>query len=109
MPIDSWFIHSGQVQRSTQTTDAYNNAKLTYANQGDPIPGRLVEKQQRIWSDERKESVVVSVYLWLTSPNADLLERDRLIVDSSTFTVTSRLIRNRRTGHHISMDLERIE
>jgi hypothetical protein len=106
--LDSWLSSDVTIQRATETLDAYGNAALTWATV-DTGPGRLVEKRQRIWSDERKESLVVTSPLLLVGPGLDVLERDRAIVDSATFTITALLVRKARATHHLSLAVERVE
>lgn len=107
MGLDSWLSQNGQIQRGTETLDAYGNASLSYYDV-DYVPGRFVEKRQRIWSDERAESIVVTNYLWLMPAGRDVQVRDRLIVDDVTYTITGILARNTRATHHLSLTLERV-
>ncbi len=108
MALDAWLSSSVTIQRPSETTDAYGNATRAYATV-DSGYGRLVEKRQRIWSDERAESLVVTTPLLLVPPDMDVLERDRAIVDGVTFVITSLLVRNARAAHHKSMAVERVE
>ncbi len=98
--------HTAQVQRATENLDPYGNAARSWYDV-DSVPARLVIKQQRIWNDERAESVAVTYYLLLLPTSADVMERDRVVVDSVTFDVVAILPRNAgRTGHHKSLSLE---
>lgn|GEM_PF-2433081 len=105
MGLDSWLGQDAQVQRTTQRLDPYGNAVLDWADV-DSVPCRLVEKRERVWSSERAESLVATVYLLLVPASADVQERDRVIVDSTTYTVTAVLARNARATHHKSLTLE---
>ncbi len=108
MALDSWLSQTGQVQRRPEVLDAYGNDASNYEDVGEVLPGRLVEKRQRVWSDERKEALVVTSYLWLTPASSDVRERDRIVVDGTIYTITGRLIRSARALHHLSLTLERV-
>ncbi len=105
MGLDSLLIHQATVQRSTAVLDAYGNASLTWYDY-DSVPCRLVEKRERIWSNERAESVVVTRYLLLVPAGTEVQERDRVQVDGVTYTVGAVLTRNTRATHHKSLSLE---
>lgn len=110
MALDAWLTEDWQIQRnSAQTLDAYGNAKSDWY---DVVltPGRLVEKRQRIWSDERQESLVVTSYLLLLPAGTDAQERDRgvRVATGETYTVTGILARHARAAHHLSLTVERV-
>lgn len=107
MALDAWLSQDVQIQRGTTNQDAYNNAALSWYDVA-LVPGRLVEKRQRIWNDERAESAVVTNYLLLVPASADVQERDRAQVGDTTYTVTGILTRGARAAHHLSLTLERV-
>jgi hypothetical protein len=105
MSLSAHLIHQAVIERGTEHLDAY----------GDNVPEwgtvwygrcRLVEKQERVWNDVRAESAVVTRYLLLLPVTADVDERDRVTVNDVVYTVTARLTRNTRVGHHFSVDLQ---
>ena len=105
MSLDSHLIHTADLQRGTEHADPYGNATRTWYDVAS-VPCRLVEKRERVWSDERAEALVVTAYLLLVPADTDVAERDRVIVDSTTFTITAVLARNARAAHHKSLSLE---
>ncbi len=76
---------------------------------------RLVEKQQRVYTDDRSEYAVITVYKLFLPALANVEERDviRLIkidnqVLENAFTVKSILRRRSKSVKFISIDLERV-
>jgi len=107
MGLDAWLASDVTIQRGTQTLDPYGNASLSWYDVGQ-APGRLVEKRERVWSNERAEAAVVTAYLLLVPAGTDVAERDRVQVDGVTYTVAALLARNARAAHHLSLTLERV-
>lgn len=110
MALDAWLSEDWQFQRNSSVNeDAYGNAKSDWYDVA-TVPGRLVEKRQHIWSDERKESLVVSNMLLLVPASADAQERDRAVrvADGETYTVTGILMRRARAAYHLSLSVERV-
>lgn len=107
MALDSWLSSNVQIQRGIETADAYGNASLSWYDVA-LVPGRLVEKRQRVWSDERVESLVVTNFLLLVPAGTDVVERDRVSIDSVAYVVSSLLARNARAAHHLSLQLDRV-
>ena len=107
MGLDSHLIHTATVQRATQTADPYGNGRLSWYDVA-VTPCRLVEKAERIWTDERAEWAVHTVYLLLVPAGCEVAERDRVEVDSVTYSVTACLNRSSRFVHHKSLALERV-
>ncbi len=107
MGLDSWLSDDVTIQRGTQTLDAYGNASLSWYDVAH-VPGRLVTKRSRVWSDERAEALLVTTYLLLLPAGTDVQERDRVDVEGTTYTVAALLPRNGRAAHHLSLTLERV-
>lgn len=117
MPIESHFIHTCTIQRATETLDAYQNKRETWATVASNVPCRLVEKQQRLVNSERVESTVVTTHLLLIGSGANVLERDRVsqvrledgTVVNMTFVVKSLVMRRAYALNHKSAALSVIE
>ncbi len=113
MAIGDHFIHQCTIDRPDETLDAYGNADPVYRQIASGVACRLVEKDERVWSTELQESMVVTKYLLLLGAGVDVSERDRVAVNDGvstrTFTIAARLKRNARGPHHISARLEIVE
>mgnify|MGYP000321372952 CR=1 FL=1 len=102
MALTDHFIHRCTIQRATMTLDEYNNAKPAWANVATAVACRLVEKEERRFTNERAEDAISTKYKLMLAANADVLERDRVIVEGRTFTVEALLRRNARAAHHVT-------
>ena len=116
MAIDSHFIHKCTIQRLVGTLDEYGNASDEHYVVDADVPCRLVEKTQRAVTEERAELVVVTSYVLLLGPDADVVERDQVTVfvldgeeyDTRVFTVKAVLKRRARGLRHYSVALEAV-
>lgn len=102
MTLTDHFIHRCTIQRATITLDAYNNAIPTWSDMATNVVCRLVEKEERRITDERAEDTISTKYKLMLAANANVLERDRVIVEGRTFTVEALLRRNARAAHHVT-------
>lgn len=107
MGLDAWLASDVTIQRGTQTLDPYGNASLSWYDVG-LVPGRLVEKRERVWSNERAEATVATAYLLLLPAGTDVAERDRVEVGGTVYIVAAVLARNGREAKHISLAVERV-
>jgi|CXWL01.1.fsa_nt_gi hypothetical protein len=117
MSLDTLLIHTCSIRNAAPGgLDAHNNEAPAF----DPlIRGtrcRLVEKRERIWSDERGENTVKTVYLLIVGAGADLREHAEVtevtLEDASVmagmFVVTEILTRRRMVAHHKTAMLEKV-
>lgn len=107
MGLDSWLSSDVGIQRGTQTLDAYGNAVLDWYDVA-LVPGRLVEKRERVWVSERAEAMVVTNYLLLVPAGTDVQERDRVMIGDVAYVVMALLERNARAAHHLSLTLDKV-
>ena len=117
MSIDAHLIHSCTILRETITgEDKLGNADTSESTAATGVACRLVEKSKRIWSDEKQESMVLTVYKLLVGPGTNLQARDvisNVVLEDGTtvsgrFEVVSLLARRGRSLKHNSADLERV-
>lgn len=118
MSFDSQLIHTCTIKPTASgTTNVYNNVTPAF---GTPVTGvkcRLVESREKVWSDERQESVVQSIYKLFTRADVSSLSEKAEISSvtledgttvTDTFVVTELFVRRGRNGHHKMATLERI-
>lgn len=117
MSLDSLLIHTCTIENpGAGSTNVYNNKVPSY---GTPVTGvrcRLIEDRERVWSDERQESTIRSVFKLMVMGNVTINERAKVssitLEDESTvsdtFVVTEVLHRRGRNSHHQTAMLERI-
>ena len=117
MSFDAMLIHTCTIEpASSGTVNAYNNPAKAY---GTPVTGvrcRLVEDRERVWSDERQESVIQSVYQLMVMSATVIGERDKVslvtLEDGTTisdaFVVTELFVRRGRNTRHKTAMLERV-
>lgn len=117
MSLDSHLIHTCTIKPAAAgTANVYNNAAKAF---GTPVTGvrcRLVEAREKVWSNERQESVIQSVYKLLVDRTATIGEKSEIslvtLEDGSTisdvFVVTELLVHRSRNTHHKTAVLERI-
>lgn len=117
MSISAHLIHSCTILRKTTTgEDVLGNATEGESTAATGVACRLVEKTKRVWSDEKQESMVLTVYKLLTGPGTDLQNRDvvtNVVLEDGTtrserFVVKSLLARRGRSLKHNSAELETI-
>lgn len=117
MSFDDHLIHTCTIKPpATGTANVYNNPSKTF---GTPVTGvkcRLVETREKVWNDERQESVIQTVYMILVKADVTLSERAEIplvtledgTAINDTFRVTEVLQRHGRNRHHKTAMLERI-
>lgn len=117
MSLDSHLIHTCTIKPAASgTANVYNNPAKAF---GTPVTGvrcRLVESREKVWSDERQESVVQSVYKLLVDRATVISEKSEIslvtLEDATTisdvFVVTELLVHRSRAAHHKTAMLERI-
>jgi hypothetical protein len=117
MSFDSLLIHTCTIEPAAGgTVNVYNNPAKAF---GTPVTGvrcRLVESRERVWSDERQESAIQSVYKLMLSFDAVISEKSRIplvtLEDGTAindrFVVTELFVRRGRNSRHKLATLERI-
>lgn len=117
MSFDNHLIHTCTIENPTSgSVNVYNNAAQAYSAPVTGVRCRLVEARERVWSDERQESVVQSVYKLFVNASVVIQERAKIslvtLEDGTTindkFNVTELLPRRGRNSHHKMATLERI-
>jgi hypothetical protein len=117
MSMDSHLIHRCTIQRpEKQDPDAYNNEPVVYHDWEIDVPCRLVIREQRQYSSELAQAIVVTTYQLFLSSSSDVAEGDRiadLVYEDGTevgeaFTVRGIYRRRTRVVRHITLKLERI-
>jgi len=116
--FDSQLIHTCTIKPAAAgSVNVYNNASQAF---GTPVTGvrcRLVEARERVWSAERQESMIQSVYKLLTHANVTALSERAQISSvtledgttiTDTFVVSELYVRRGRNGHHKMATLERV-
>lgn len=110
MAIGDHFIHRCTIERDTETAlSAYGNAAEAWVTVQADAPCRLVEKDERVRTDEIAESLVRTKYLLLMGAGTDLRERDRVTIGARVFSISAVMSRNARGPHHVSARLEIVE
>jgi hypothetical protein len=116
MSLDSLLIHTCEIVRDVQTgEDALGNPVSQKTEAVYSGNCRLVESQERVWSDELRTASKVMSYKLLLPCGADLRERDRVqevvLEDGSMienyFVIKSVLARRSLHLNHLSVELER--
>ncbi len=118
MSFDSQLIHTCTIKPTASgTANVYNNVPKSF---GTPVTGvkcRLVETREKVWSDDKQESVIQSVYMLLVNANVSALsERAEISLVmledgttlSDTFEVSEMYVRRGRNSRHKSAVLKRI-
>ncbi|NUQ86379.1 MAG: hypothetical protein HUU11_16865 [Anaerolineales bacterium] len=118
MSFDNQLIHTCTIKPAAAgSVNVYNNAAKAF---GTPVTGvrcRLVESRERVWSTERQEGVIQSVYKLFTKADvSSLTEKAEIslvtLEDGTTlsdiFRVTELFVRRGRNSHHKMATLERI-
>lgn len=116
MSIESLMIHTCSIVRDLPSgEDALGNPIKQISIAVYSGICRLVERQERVWSDERGTAAKVTSYKLLIPCGASVQERDRIervtLEDGSTlesyFAAKSALVRRSNRASHLSIDLER--
>lgn len=115
MSFDSQLIHTCTIENAVSgAVDAHNNATPLWDAPITDVRCRLIESRERVLSDERQESAIVTTYKLLVNASVDLQDRARVTkvtVDgveiADVFTVTEVLLRNGRNSRHKMAMLER--
>lgn len=116
MSLDDHLIHTCTIENPAGGGDnAYNNAVPAYDRPLELVRCRLIETRERLWRDERQESVIQSFYRLMVRADVVLMERARITLvtvdgesSSDVYLVTEVLVRRGRNNHHKSAVLERI-
>lgn len=117
MSIEGHFIHTCSIERDSGSGEDVHGGKTESWSAGSRtgVPFRLVEKRERLHSDDRAAALVVTVYKGLFGHDADIEEKDRLTsvtledgtVLGETFYVEELLVRRARAARHKTVILER--
>ena len=118
MSVDSQLIHTCTIKPTASgTANVYNNVPKSF---GTPVTGvrcRLVETREKVWSDEKQENVIQSVYMLLVKADVSALSEKAEISlvtleDGTTITdkfeVTELYVRRGRNSRHKTAMLKRI-
>lgn len=110
--------HTCTILRATTTTNSINETVETYAAEEAEVRCRYVEKQARVFSDERGEWISVPVKLLLFQAGKDVRTKDRftdvVLEDGTevagTFIVDGDLLKRhgRTSAHHVSVRLRQL-
>lgn len=117
MSFDDSLIHTCTIKPAANgSVNVYNNASKAF---GTPVTGvrcRLVETRERVWSDEKQESMIQSVYKLLVNANVTALtekaEISSVTLEDGTtitdvFVVDELFVRRGRNSHHKMATLTR--
>lgn len=116
MSLESLMIHTCVIVRDSRTgEDPLGNPVKQSSAAVYSGMCRLVEKQERVWSDERGTASKVTTYTLLIPCGVAIQERDRIteidLEDGSKlvdfFAVKAALVRRTRSASHLSVSLER--
>lgn len=117
MSLDSHMIHTCVIMRDSATSEdpLGNPVKSTSIEIYSGIC-RLVEKEERVWDDERGSASKVTTYKLLIPCGVEIQERDRIkeiaLEDGNKledfFAVKSAIVRRSRAASHLSINLERV-
>ncbi len=116
MSLDRLMIHTCVIVRDSQTgEDPLGNPVKQRTETVYSGICRLVEKQERVWSDELGTASKVTTYTLLIPGGVVIQERDRIkeivLEDGSkledSFAVKAALVRRKRNASHLSISLER--
>lgn len=110
-------VHQCTVQRSTETQTSTGSIERAWAGVDD-VNCRFVQKQERD-ADEPQAFVTWQGDLVLMNSGEDVRIEDRLVdivwrsdgsgVDAGPFSIEAVLERNTRQGHHLSLQVERVD
>lgn len=116
MPLDSWLAHTCKVERSFNTTDAYQLTQENFAVVVEFQRCRLVAQSRRRTQADMIEGMIVSGWALLLPIGADVKMGDRISnvifedgsVDAGPFVILSVLPRRSFSHAHTSAQLQRI-
>lgn len=110
-------IHQCTIQRTTPVQSSSGEPLDSWATVG-TVDCRYVRKKQRV-AQESIGFMTLLEDILLMNDSEDVIEEDRIInivkksdgssVDSGPFTIEALLQRNTSDGHHLSLQLERVE
>lgn len=110
-------IHTCTIENpAAGSTNVYGNKVPAFTTPVTGVRCRLVEDRERVWSDERQEGTIQSVYKLMVRGDVTINERAKIslvtLEDASTvsdtFVVTEVLHRRGRNSHHKTAVLERV-
>lgn len=116
MSIESLMIHACTIVRDSGTDeDPLGNPVRPIVTTVYSGMCRLVERAERLWSDERTQAGKVTTYKLLVPAGVMFQERDRvseIVLEDgakleNAFTVKTGITRRTRMASHLSIDLER--
>ena len=102
MGIADHFLDSVTVWRATTKNDPLGMPTASW----DPwvtVPGRLTQKDRRVWDSASQQSLVVGDYLLLLPEGTDVTARDEVEVDGIRYKIEGLLERRAFSGHHLSL------
>lgn len=118
MSFDSHLIHTCTIKPTAAgSVNVYNNASKAFGTPVTDVRCRLVETREKVWSDEKQENVIQSVYMLLVKADVTALSEKAEIslvtlqdgtTLTDTFVVTEMLLRHGRNKHHKTAMLQRI-
>lgn len=116
MSFENFLIHTCVIENiSPGALDVHGNEKKDYMPEIN-ARCRLVEDRERVWSDERSESVIQSIYKLFLISDVDISERARIsritledgVAINDRFVVTELYVRRGRNARHKMATLERV-
>jgi hypothetical protein len=118
MSIASFFIHSVDIRRFSETSeDAHGLGVDSGSLVGEGVPCRKVTQKEKVHRDEDGVSTVVTVEKFLLPAGTDVQARDQLegltLEDGSSVSGTFEVVdppttKRARAEHHVSVEVERV-
>jgi hypothetical protein len=117
MSFDNLLIHTCTIEPAVSgSVNVYNNPAKAFGVAVTGVRCRLVEARERVWNDERQESVIQSIYKLMVGHETVIGERDRISLVtledgsavSDVFVVTELFVRRGRNARHKMATLERV-
>ncbi len=123
MSVGAHLIHTCDLKRATAPNqDGYQANRKTYTTTEAGVACRLTEKTQRVMDTATGEAAIVTTYLMLFVPTADVRVADQVTNitdqrgdvetvasgDAAIFRISALLKRRGRSVRHLSAQLERV-
>ncbi len=110
MSFDDSLIHTCTIKPAAAgSVNVYNNAPKAFGTPVTNVKCRLVETRERVWSDEKQEAMIQSVYKLFTHADVTALtekaEISSVTLEDGTtitdvFVVDDLFVRRGRNSHH---------
>lgn len=116
MGIDAYLIHTCKTQRPRIVQDEYNHNVEALDDWLLDQPCRLIIRTQRVALSELAEKPILTTYMLLLPPYADVAQGDRVVdvvyedgtIEAGPFEIESVLPRRGRAERHRTVILERV-